>query len=217
MSKQINFLLFIILLISTMPLPWAEALGIGPPSFELDLQMDGSNSTTVYLLSDGLEGELVIGTEKLPFRVEPSKINMSKDDHYRPVELTFYGNETLEPGVYEGMVSFIASTGGFVSLGIKIRVKINMLEASPEIQEEEPERPVAAESEEEPEAETEQESEPEPEYTWMAESGVPLEGEQEASEEEPEPESQEMNYAPYVMGVAAVAALVSVAIWWKRR
>lgn len=194
MSKRIPFLFFIILILSTMPLPKAEALGIGPPSFELNLQMDGSNSTTVYLLSDGLEGELVIGRENLPFRVEPSKINMSKEDNYRPVELTFYGNETLEPGVYEGMVTFVAQVGGFVALGIKIKAKINLLGNAPEPHHEERQ-----------------------ELSDIDELGDWAEHEQEASEEEPEPESQEMDYTPYVMGGSVVAALVSAIIWWNRR
>ena len=190
MSKRTPFLFFIILTLSTMPLPRAEALGIGPPSFELNLQMDGSNSTTVYLLSDGLEGELVIGSENLPFRVEPSKINMSKEDNYRPVELTFYGNETLEPGVYEGMVTFIAQTGGFVALGIKIRAKINLLD---ETQEDEPKTTIEEESREEPEIE---------------------------SEETPENESQENSGNPYIIEGLALGTIVTlglIGIWLKRR
>ena len=213
MSKRIPFLFFIILIV-LMPSPQVEALGIGPPSFELNLQMDGSNSTTVYLLSDGLEGELIIGRENLPFRVEPSKINMSKEDNYRPVELTFYGNETLEPGVYEGMVTFVAQTGGFVALGIKIRAKINLLGEAQEIQEEGPEISVEGESKEEPEAETEPESEEEPET--IAEEGEP----EIESEEEPEDESQENSGNPYIIGGLAVGTIVAlglIGIWWKRR
>ena len=181
-----------------MSLPRAESLGIGPPSFELNLQMDGSNSTTVYLLSDGLEGELIIGRENLPFRIEPSKINMSKEDYYRPVELTFYGNETLEPRVYEGKVTFIAYTGGFVAVGIKIRAKINLLAEAQVQEEEEPETPDEEEEseEDEPELETEAESE---------------------SDDEDEDESEEMDYVSFVMGGAVVAALVLAVIWWKRR
>jgi len=114
-----------------MPLPRAEALGIGPPSFELDLKMDGSNSTTLYITSDGLKGELIVGREGLPFRIEPSRINMTKGDVNAPVKLTFYGNETLKPGVYEGKVTFLAMTGGFVAVGIKIRAKINLLGEAP--------------------------------------------------------------------------------------
>ena len=110
-----------------MPLPQADALGIGPSSFELDLQMDGSNSTTVYITSDGLIGELIVGKENLPFIIEPSTINMTSDDANMPVEITFYGNDTLAPGVYEGKVTFLAMTGGFVAVGIKIRVKINLI------------------------------------------------------------------------------------------
>ncbi len=197
MSKRITFLFFIILIVSTMPLPKAEALGIGPPSFELNLQMDGSNSTTIYLLSDGLEGELVIGRENLPFRVEPSKINMSKEDNYRPVELTFYGNETLEPGVYEGMVTFIAQTGGFVALGIKLKAKINLLG---EVQEEETETTIEEESE------TETESEEEPKIETVQESKT-----------EPDVEAQEVDYIPYVRGGAVATTLILAIIWWKRR
>ena len=120
MSKRTPFLFFIILLVSTIPLPQADALGIGPSSIELDVSFDGSNSTTVYFDSDGVTGEPIIGREDLPFRIEPSRINMTSGDVSSPVELTFYGNETLEPGVYEGKVTFLAYTGGFVAMGIKI-------------------------------------------------------------------------------------------------
>ena len=208
MSKRIPFLFFIILIVSTMPLPRAKALGIGPPSFELDLQMDGSNSTTVYLLSDGLEGELIIGSENLPFRVEPSKINMSKEDNYRPVELTFYGNETLESGVYEGMVTFIAQTGGFVSLGIKIRAKINLLGED----QEETEMPIEEKHAEEPEAETEPET--------MVEGEEHEEEPEIESEEDPENESQENSGNPYITGgllLGTIVALGLTGIWLKRR
>jgi hypothetical protein len=185
MSKQTVFLFFIILLVSTMPLPQAEALGIGPPSFELDLHLDGSNSTTFYITSDGLIGELIVGKETLPFRIEPSKINITSDDVNMPVEITFYGNGTLEPGVYEGKVTFLAFTGGFVAMGIKVKAKINLLGEVVEIQEE---------------PEIEAEPEPEPEI---------------------EPQIVEMSITPYIIGgaagVAVVASLYGVILWWKRR
>jgi len=136
MSKRTPFLFFIILIVSTIPLPKANALGIGPPSFEIDLQVGGSNSTTFYITSDGLEGQLIVGMENLPFRFDPPRVNMSKNDVNAPVEITFYGNETLEPGVYEGKVTLLAYTGGSIAMGIKIKAKINLLD---EVQEEEPE------------------------------------------------------------------------------
>ena len=229
MSKRTPFLFFIIL-IMLVPLPRAEALGIGPPSFELDLQIDGSNSTTFYITSDGLEGQLIVGMENLPFRVDPPRINMSSDDVSVPVELTFYGNETLEPGVYEGKVTLLAYTGGFVAVGIKIKAKITLLGEAPEIQEEEPEMSVASESEEEPEAETEQESEPEAETESESEEEPEIiaedeeseiESEESESDEEPEPESQENSGNPYIIGGvagAAIAACVAmIFVWWKRR
>ena len=136
MSKQTSFLFFIILIASTTSLPRAEALGIGPTSFEMDLQIDGSNSTTFYITSDGIIGELIVGKETLPFRIEPSTINMTSDDENMPVEITFYGNRTIEPGVYEGKVTFLAMTGGFVAVGIKVKAKINLLSMIVETQEE---------------------------------------------------------------------------------
>ena len=154
MSKQTLFLFFITLIISTTALPKAEALGIGPPSFELDLHRGGSNSTKVYITSDGLTGELVVGKESLPFRVEPATINITSDDTNKPVEITFYGNKTLEPDVYEGKVTFLAYTGGFVAVGIKIRAKINLLEEVAKTQEEATETPSMETSEQEPEIES---------------------------------------------------------------
>lgn len=195
MSKRIPFLFFIIL-IMLVPLPWAEALGIGPPSFEMDLQMDGSNSTTVYLLSDGLEGELIIGRENLSFRVDPSRINMSKEDNYRPVELTFYGNGTLEPGGYEGFVTFVAQTGGFVALGIRIRAKINLLATAQVREEEEPE---THDEEEEPEKE-----EPEIES-------------EDAVLDEDEGDTGNPLYLIGGLALCAIMALGLIRIWWARR
>ena len=217
MYKRTSILFFIILIVSTFPLPRANALGIGPPSFEMDLQMDGSNSTAFYVSSDGLNGQLIVGMEDLPFRVDPPRINMSSGDVNAFVELTFYGNETLEPGVYEGKVTFLAYTGGFVAVGIKIRAKINLLGEAQEIQEEEPETLVEeeepeeeepeAETEQEPEAETEPESEEEPEMIAEADA--------------PEAESQENISNPYFIGGVAGAAIVAcfavVFVWWKKR
>ncbi len=187
LSKQKSFLFFITLLI-LIPLPRAEALGIGPPSFVIYLHVDGSNSTTFYITSDGLEGQLIVGMENLPFRVDPPRVNMSKDDVNVPVELTFYGNETLEPGVYEGKVTFLAYTGGFVAMGIKIRAKINLLDEAQEIQEE-------PESEEEPEVIVEEE---EPEAASQENSGNPY-------------------VIGGLVGAAIAACVALIFVWWNRR
>ena len=174
-----------------MFLPQADALGIGPPSFELNLQIDGSNSTTFYVTSDGLEGQLIVGMEDLPFRVDPPRVNITSGDVNVPVELTFYGNETLDPGVYEGKVTFLAMTGGFVAVGIKVRAKINLLGEVVEVQEEEPE--------------------PEPDEASDPELEAPLEGEQEES----------VGLSPYVIGGVAGGAiavcLAIVFVWWNKR
>jgi hypothetical protein len=134
---------------STMPLPRAESLRIGPPTFELKLQMDWSNLTIVYLTSDGLKGGLIVGKENLPSEIEPPRINMTSSDVNVPVELIFYGKETTEPSVYESKVPFLVYTGGFVAVGIKIRAKINLLGEAQEPQEEERETPVEEETGEE--------------------------------------------------------------------
>ena len=102
-------------------------MGIGPSSLEIDVPFDGFNSTTVYLTSDGLDGELIIGKENLPFRIEPAKQNMSAGDVNKPVVITVYGNETLSPGVYDGKLTFIGYTGGSMAMGIKIRIRVNLI------------------------------------------------------------------------------------------
>ena len=127
-TKQVYFFFFIILIASTTSLVCANAFGVGPASFELDLYEGASNVTMFYITADGIDGQVVVGLESLPFDVEPRKINITKDDIATPVELTFYSNATLDPGVYTGMVTFLASSSGFVNLGIKIYAKINFLE-----------------------------------------------------------------------------------------
>lgn len=131
MSKHKSPLFFLLLILaySFNAITPASGLGIGPPSFDLNVPVDGLNSTTFYVTSDGLDGELIVGTENLPFKVEPSRINISADDVNKPVLLTFYGNETLEPGLYEGKVTFLAMTGDFIAVGIKIKANITLVES----------------------------------------------------------------------------------------
>ena len=76
------------------------------------------------MTSDGLNGTLVIDTERHLFKVEPSEYPLSPDDAGMPVEITVYGNETLKPGVYEEKLTFVGYTGEVVAMGIKIRINV---------------------------------------------------------------------------------------------
>lgn len=122
--KLTPFLIFFILTLNTPA--GVSGLGIGPPSLEIDVPTDGFNSTVVYVTSDGLSGELIIGQENLPFTVEPEKIALDPEDVNTPVEIIIHGSKDVDPGLYEGKLTFIAMTGETVAMGIKIKIDVNL-------------------------------------------------------------------------------------------
>ena len=123
-QKLTPFLIFFILTLNT-PVG-VSGLGIGPPSLEIDVPTDGFNSTVVYVTSDGLSGELVIGQEGLPFVVEPEKIVLDPEDVNTPIEIFIHGSREVDPGLYQGKLTFIAMTGETVAMGIKIKIDVNL-------------------------------------------------------------------------------------------
>jgi hypothetical protein len=116
MKHNIPFLFFLLFTLTT-PIR-VFGLGVGPPSLEIQVPVDGFNSTVVYFTSDGLSGELIVGCENLPFKVEPEAVSMSPDDVNKPLEITIHGNSTLESGTYNGKLTFIGMTGGAVAMGL---------------------------------------------------------------------------------------------------
>ena len=122
--RKLTPFLFFLLITLTTPIG-VYGLGIGPPTLELDVPVDGFNKTVVYVTSDGITGNLIIGSENLPFTIRPDTFPLSPDDVNTPIEITIYGNSTIDSGQYDGKLTFIGMTGDTVAMGIKIRIEIN--------------------------------------------------------------------------------------------
>jgi hypothetical protein len=99
---------------------------VGPPSINVTVPADGESTAHVYITS-GFDGEIDVGTESIPFRVEPETISVSNTDNNRRVELTFYGDESIEEGAYSGKLTFLAHTGDNVAYGVKIKVNVTQV------------------------------------------------------------------------------------------
>lgn len=127
MRKRISFslLAMVIVLTAVMPCIALEESGfaVGPAKLDVTVPANGSNSTYVYITSY-VDGELVAGTENLPFRIEPTTIPITSTDRTRKVELTVYGNASLATGEYSGKLTLLLYTGNNVAHGVKISANI---------------------------------------------------------------------------------------------
>lgn len=112
----------ILLLLYTAP-GLAQGLGISPGIVEFDVPANGS-ATVEFLVYD-FSGDLEISLEDIPLTVEPETVHVIASEEGTPVELTFYGNESLGSQVFEGKIRFLALTGGTVATGIKVRATVN--------------------------------------------------------------------------------------------
>jgi hypothetical protein len=127
MRKMILFLILAmaIMLNAVMPCGALEerSFAVGPAQLNVTFPENGSNSTYVYITSS-VDGELVVGTENLPFAIEPTTIPITSTDRTRKVELTVHGNTSLSPGQYAGKLTLLLYTGSNVAHGVKINVNI---------------------------------------------------------------------------------------------
>ena len=118
----------IILTVLTLPYStYAMGFAVGPTNINLTVQDDGTSSTTIYLLSDGYEGEIIVGSEGIPFSVYPEVISINKTDYQKKVDLTVYGNKSVSDGPYHGSLTFLGSTGENVMSGVKIKTVVHQI------------------------------------------------------------------------------------------
>jgi hypothetical protein len=89
----------------------------------VDVSAAGTNTTFVYITSH-VNGTLVVGTENLPFNVEPAAIPITAADRNRKIELTVHGNASLTAGQYLGKLTLLLQTGGNVAHGVKINASV---------------------------------------------------------------------------------------------
>lgn len=127
-----KYVLAAVLIILILLLPFTSiALGdsgfaVGPPSISVTVPADGESTACVYITS-GFDGEITVGTENIPFRVEPETIPVSNSDQNRKVELTFYGDTSIEEGAYSGKLTFLAHTVDNVAFGVKIKANVTQV------------------------------------------------------------------------------------------
>jgi len=96
---------------------------VGPARLEVTVPENGSSPAYVYVTSY-LDGELVVGTEDLPFRIEPGTIPVSSTDRNQEVELLVYGDPSLVEEQYSGKITFLFYAGDNVAYGVKLRADI---------------------------------------------------------------------------------------------
>ena len=129
MKKQ-TVVAVLAILIMLLVLP-AISLGdsgfaVGPSYIYVTVPEDGQGKGIVYITSS-FTGELVVGTEDIPLRVDPETIPVSSDDRNKKVELTFYGNRSVEKGLYSGKLTFLSHGDNNVAYGVKIKADVTQV------------------------------------------------------------------------------------------
>jgi hypothetical protein len=107
----------------------SDSFTVGPTSVNITTPQDGTGTVDVYITSN-FDGKLIVGTENLPFTVEPKEINVTSTDQNKKVHLSLKGNASAEQGQYSGKITFLAYSGGNVAYGVKI--KANVTQTAPE-------------------------------------------------------------------------------------
>lgn len=115
--------------LSGMSLRLAQAdsgFSVAPATLEVTVTEGGTSLAYVYVTSD-FSGDLTIGTEGIPFRVEPESIAVNSADHDRKVELSIHGDPSTRGGEYPGKLTFLAYAGENVAFGVKVDILVTQI------------------------------------------------------------------------------------------
>lgn len=115
----------LLLLLSTSVL--AASLSISPPKVEFEVPANGSTEMT--FIAYEFTGDITIDCENIPLKVEPATVSVTAKEGGDKIALTFYGDESLGSKIYEGKIRFLATTGGMVAMGIKVKARVTNLVA----------------------------------------------------------------------------------------
>jgi len=206
----------------------ALSIGVSPTNIELEVPGDGS--ATANLQIHYFSGDVDISLINIPLRVEPSTIHVDASDEPVAIELTIYGNHSLDTQVYDGYVRFIAVSGGAATGGVQIIAKVTNIAdgIAPVVEEPVVEELVVEELvEDEPVAEELVEEEEILEEEPTVEEPVVEESQEELAQPEPAtptpspPTSTNQGFPWVIITVAAIGgALImfgGVALWrWLR-
>lgn len=145
----------ILTLLLTVP-ALAASLSISPEKVEFEVPADGSAEVTFTAFK--YTGDLTIDCENIPLKVEPTTVSVKAKEGGDTFVLTFYGDESLGSKIYEGKIRFLATTGGMVAMGIKVKARVTNLvegetpvlatleESQPPTETSTPEKPVETEA-----------------------------------------------------------------------
>jgi len=99
---------------------------VAPAEIDVTVYGDGGSTAYVYITSQ-FDGELIVDTEGMPYRVEPGRVRVSSTDENRKVELAVLAEPGVEAGVYTGKLTFLAYTGTNVAYGIKMAFSVTQV------------------------------------------------------------------------------------------
>jgi hypothetical protein len=99
---------------------------VAPAKLEVTVAEGGSSLAYVYITS-GFSGDLIVGTEGIPFRVDPGSVAVNSTDHDRKVELSIQGDPSTKAGEYPGKLTFLAHAGNNVAYGVKVDLLVTQI------------------------------------------------------------------------------------------
>lgn len=116
----------------------AAGIGVSPDKIELELPSNGSTQVPFYLTSFDFDGEVEIGLQDIPLRIEPTKVDLSSEEAGKEVVVTFYGNKDLGKQTFNGFVTFRGLVGGNIAVQLNVRANITQTGAVQALPGEEP-------------------------------------------------------------------------------
>jgi hypothetical protein len=103
-----------------------SGFSVAPAKLEVTVTEGDSSLVSVYVTSD-FSGDLIVGTEGIPFRVDPGSIAVNSTDRDRRVELSIQGNPSAKGGEYPGKLTFLAYAGNNVAYGVKVDILVTQI------------------------------------------------------------------------------------------
>ncbi len=127
MNKFVAIFIGVVLALLGASPALAASFSLSPAEVQFDVPADGSRTLT-FLVYD-YAGDFDISLEDIPLRVEPQKVSVTASSEGTPVELTFYGDSSLGPQVFQGTIVFLAGSGGNIAFGVKVIATVNQVAA----------------------------------------------------------------------------------------
>jgi len=96
---------------------------VSPPSLTLAVDRRGSSRFNLRMASSD-DAQIIVGTEDLPFDVEPDTLEIEGSGKPQSFELELFGDRSSPNGDYEGKLTFVRDAGDNVALGVKVRTTV---------------------------------------------------------------------------------------------